>query len=145
MSGQDDSYSGVPQHGGWADEKAQQPVIVVQSPGGDDHGVIVSRRSAALMWMGALLGGALIATAFLAFVYMDASADVKDLRVNLATERAALTTAQTQQNALTERARMFEADNRDLARENTEFATRLTPGPRPRPAPRQADPFADPQ
>jgi hypothetical protein len=133
MSGQDDTYS----HGDG------QPMIVVSSQQSDDAPVAVSRRSAALMWMGALLGGTFIASIFLFVVYIDASKDVRDLRAQLATASSSLSKTQSDLSAMSERAKLYDDDNKTLNTENNELRTRLHMPSRPRPAPRQTNPFAD--
>jgi hypothetical protein len=120
-----------------------QPMIVVQSPSSEEAPAAVSRRSAALMWMGALLGGAFIAAIFLAFVYIDASNDVRELRADLATANTELGKVKTDLSALRVTAKMYDDDNKNLNTENNALRARLKMPARPRPAPRQPNPFAE--
>jgi hypothetical protein len=140
---------------GWGNDDKGQPMLVVQAPGNMEYAPAVSsnRGSGAVMWMGALLGGSVIASLFLLFVYFDASSDVKTLRAQIATEQSNLMRTKANLSALIERERtanekaaIYDRDNKSLNTENNELRKRLKLPPRPRPpapAPRQPDPFAE--
>lgn len=151
MAGQD-PFSGQQ---GWSSDDKGQPMLVVQAPSNVDYAPATSgnRGSAALMWMGALLGGSVIASLFLLFVYFDASKDVTELRTQLKADQTTLMRTKSNLAALVERERVarerveiLDRDNKSLNTENNEMRKRLRLPARPRPpapAPRQPDPFAD--
>ncbi len=140
---------------GWGNDDKGQPMLVVQAPGNMEYAPAApsNRGSAAVMWMGALLGGSVIASLFLLFVYFDASSDVKTLRAQIATEQSNLMRTKANLSALIERERtanekaaIYDRDNKSLNAENNELRKRLKLPARPRPpapAPRQPDPFAE--
>lgn len=150
MSQSGDPFSGVPQGGWGSDEKGQPMLVVPAAPAEFQPAAVVSRRSAALMWMGALLGGTVIASIFLVVMYVDTAADARSLRRDLATSQESLSKTRSDLSALTEReksavqyARALETDNKALRTENAQLRQRLRLPAQPRPAPSQPDPFRD--
>jgi len=93
-----------------------------------------SRRASALMWMGAFLGGAVIAAVFLAFIWLDASREVRTLRADLAVTTSELTKSRVDSSALTERITRLDSENATLLADNNSMRTRLRLPARSRPA-----------
>jgi cell division protein FtsB len=143
MSGQNDPFSS-PQPGSW-DDKGQPMVVYPQTPASTEAAaaVAVSRRSAALMWMGAFLGATVITAVFLGIVYMEASQDVRDLRTQLTTVSGKVTEAESKARVLQAREKFFTDENAKLATENDTLRARLRMPARPRPAPPDTDPFGN--
>ncbi len=139
---------------GWGNDDKGQPMLVVQAPSNVDYApaAAASRGGAALV-LGVLLGASVIAAMFLVFFYINAASSVKDLSAQLKLQQTDLMRTKSNLSALierervaTERATIFDRDNKSLNAENNELRKRLKLSPRPRPpapAPRQPDPFAE--
>jgi len=147
MSGQNDPFA--PQQPASWDDKGQ-PMMVYPQPSGavaqaSTEAVVAasSRRSAALMWMGAFLGATVITAVFLGIVYLDTSNDLDEARALNVTHAAKLEANVKQLSEMDAYGRYLRNENRELTAENVRLSTIARRPPRPAANPPSRDPFSD--
>lgn len=145
----------------WGHDASGAPIVVVQSPqASEDQNRRAQARSAALLWMGAMLGGMAFASLFMFISWWGARDAVKnntDMKIELANAKRDVEDAQkqlknvqadtsTQVNILREEIARLNRENDFIVRNNAtkrqaKPTTRQTPVSQPYPP--VADPRAD--